>query len=201
MKKLIITLALIFIGLSVAYPQSLKRIENTTNLKYVENVYNTVSFRLKPVFTSIKSKSGLENFDNGFGFTSSLQFDLGRMISIFGEINISWFRYVNNNKNHRSPPEYFSGIITSEMINVGTKFYPYKSNVSPYIKAGFGLLVRNSKVAFPPLLNVGIGFEYKLSRIFNLFSELEINYQKDYPVTGTTDLSFGIGTSLYFENF
>lgn len=196
MKKIIITAVIILIAITSAYSQSLKDISSEKFFLPIEKNDSKTSLRLKPVFTSITNSSGY-NYDLGYGFTTSLQIDLGKMVSLLGEVSFSWFSY--NSKS--APPRNISGTMNSKMINVGIIFYPDKSFASPYIKAGTGLMSKHNEAAVSPLINVGIGIDYNVSKIFKMFSEIELNIRNETVVSGeSTDFSFGIGLSLILNN-
>jgi len=108
MNKLILLLIAIFICISSVHSQSLKSISGNKNLVRTETDDNYVSFRLKPVFTSVQRSSGREYFEKGYGVTFTFQFDLGKRISSFLDFNYSSIKYFNNNKDHLNPPVYIN---------------------------------------------------------------------------------------------
>jgi hypothetical protein len=200
--KLLIILAIFFISFSTAYPQSLKSISGNKNLVLTETDDNYVSFRLKPVYTSVQRSSGREYFEKGYGFTFTFQFDLGKRISSFLDFNYSSIKYFNNNKDHLDPPVYIQENKPSFMFIGGVKYYPVKSIIPVYIKGGLGILARENGGPFPPLLVLGLGCEYKLSKVINLFAESEADYYAGWiSVNDATDLSIGAGISIYYEYF
>jgi len=206
MKKLIIVLAIFLITVSIAQSQSFKNIPNESNSEYTSTEDSYISFRLKTVYTNVSENSNFSYYDDGIGVTFSLQIDLGKMISLYGDFNYSSLKYTNNNKAHSNPPDYFSGRKPSLMLIFGTKLYPKKSRALIYLKTGLGILTREDAIGFPPIFNAGIGYELKLSKVFNVFAEGEAvyyagtmgNYSGKYPET--LDLTFGLGGSINIEN-
>lgn len=203
MKKLIFVFVIFLVTISIANSQSLKNFSGNKNFKSTEANDNYVSFRLKPVYTSVQRTTGWEYFEKGFGLTFTFQFDLGKRISSFIDFNYSSIKYYNNNKDHLTPPVYINEYKPSFMFIGGVKNYPVKSIVPAYLKGGIGILARENGGPFPPLLNLGLGCEYKISKVVNVFIESEADY---YPglsmVNGSkssTDLSIGAGISIYYE--
>jgi len=204
MKKLIITVILIFITIVSAYNQTLNSISSNKISILKDSNDSRISFRIKPVYTFVQRTSGWEYFTNGFGATFTIQFDLGKMVSTFIDFNYSSIEYFNNNKDHLTPPVYIHENKPSFMFVGGAKFYPFKSTVPAYIKGGLGILARQNGGPFPPLLNLGIGCEYKISEIFNVFVETEADYYSGINVSKlnqSTDLSIGLGVSVYYQHF
>lgn len=205
MKKFIITIVIIFITISIVQSQTLNNLSKCNKYESDVKHNSNVSLRLSTVYTNVfEGNNNLSYYDDGFGLTLSLQIDLGKLVSLYGDINYSYLKYTNNNKEHSVPPGYFSGQKPSVMFILGTKFYPVRPISLTYIKTGIGILSREDVVSYPPIFNIGIGYEYKLSRIFNIIIESNANYYAgafgSYPgkYPKTFDLSIGVGTSIYF---
>lgn len=205
MKHLLITFIIFLIGVTSVQSQSLKNISGGKDFSLADTNDNYVSFRLKPVYTSVQRSSGWEYFEKGFGLTFTFQFDLGKRISSFIDFNYSSIDYFNNNKEHLNPPVYVKEYKPSFMLVGGVKYYPVKSIVPVYLKGGLGILARENGGPFPPLLNLGLGCEYKLSKVVNLFVESEADYYAGISIAkslkSSTDLSIGAGISIYYEYF
>jgi len=204
-KEIIIALTIFLLAISSVQSQSLKSVSGNENFVSTEANDNYVSFRLKPVYTSVQRTSGWEYFEKGFGLTFTFQFDLGKRISSFIDFNYSSIEYFNNNKDHLSPPVYVNEYKPSFMFIGGVRYYPVKSIVPVYLKGGLGILARENGVPFPPLLNLGLGCEYKLSKVVNVFVESEADYYAGISTSksnkSSTDLSIGAGISIYYEYF
>jgi len=199
MKKLILVFAIFLITVTVAQPQSLKDISSNEKIINTDTSDYVFSFRLKPVYTSVQNSTGSTYHDNGFGFTFSLQYDFGKLVSMFFDVNTSSFRYHEIKFNEQGLPFHIDkGYQTSNMILLGTKFYPMRPQYPVYLKVGIGLLLEKM---IPPVLNFGIGYEYKLSKTFNLFIEGEADHYSGFmEAPAGTYLSVGIGTSIYIGN-
>jgi len=84
----------------------------------------------------------------------------------------------------------------------GVKYYPVKSIIPVYLKGGLGILARKNGGPFPPILVLGLGGEFKLSKVINVFAESEADYYAGwFSVHEATDLSIGAGISIYYEYF
>ncbi len=205
MKNLLILFVILLIAVTSAQSQSLKNISGEKDFSLTEANDNYVSFRLKPVYTSVQRTSGWEYFEKGFGLTFTFQFDLGKRFSSFIDFNYSSIEYFNNNKDHLSPPVYVNEYKPSFMFIGGVKYYPVKSIVPVYLKGGLGILARENGGPFPPLINLGLGCEYKLSKVVNIFVESEADYYAGISTSksnkSSTDLSIGAGISIYYEYF
>lgn len=201
MKKLIITIAAFFIAISIAQSQSLKDISSDKFLLSIDKNDSKISFRIKPVYTSVQKTAYWEYFTKGFGATFTMQYDIGKMVSTFLDFNYSSIEYFNSNY-HLTPPVFIHENRPSFMFVAGAKLYPIKSIIPAYIKGGLGIIARQNSGSFPPILNIGLGFEYKISEVINVFTESEADYFAGWlDADETTDISIGIGVSLYYEHF
>jgi len=124
-----------------------------------------------------------------------LQYDLGK-VSLFFDVNTSQIKYIEKVKEHYPPVYIDKGFRTSNIVLIGAKLYAPR--FPAYLKAGVGFLAENP---IPPVLDFGIGYEYKLSKTFNLFLEGEaVYYGGIMEAPARTFLSVGIGTSIYIGN-
>lgn len=202
MRRLIITIAIIFLTASTVLSQSLIFPSNINPSNSLKQEDSKLSCRIKPVYTSVQRTTGWEYFTKGFGATFTIQFDLGKMVSTFIDFNYSSIKYFNNNKDHLTPPVYINENKPSFMFAGGAKLYPVKSIVPFYIKGGLGILARENGGPFPPILDLGLGCEYKLSEILNIFIESEADYYPGFfKSPESTDLSIGLGVSIYYQHF
>jgi len=201
MKRLSILLTIFIIAVSSVHSQSLKDISSNERLIRKDTIDYVFSFRLKPVYTSVQNSRNSSYYDNGFGVTFSLQYDIGKMFSVFFDVNTSSIKYTEKVKEQYPPVFIDKGYNSSNMVVAGVKMYAMKPQYPVYIKAGIGFLSRTNGTSIPPLLNFGIGYEYKLSKVFNVFMEGEADYRSgSISGSSSTDLSIGIGASMYIGN-
>ena len=199
MERLIIVSALILIGTISVYSQSLKDISSNDKLVIADSSDYVFSFRVKPVYTSVQNSKSASYYGDGFGVTFSVQYDIGKMFSAFFDVNTSSIKYTEKVKEQYPPVYIDKGNQSSNMVVAGVKLYAMKPQYPMYLKAGIGILVKH---VIPPVLNFGIGYEYKLSRTFNLFFEGEADYYSGFmEAPSMTYLSVGIGASIYIGNF
>jgi len=127
--------------------------------------------------------------DQGFGFSVIPQYDLGKVVSLYAELNYSALSFNSSNDD-----------AASFMFNFGTYLYASRAKVPVYFITGIGIHFKRAL-----LINIGTGIEYRVSNGMSIFSEAILHNgvntgAEESSLLADPYLSFGFGISLNFKN-
>lgn len=194
MKKLILIMAIIFIGISPVYPQTYNNIfqENTSSNLFgkTKDKYNLGSVNTSFSYLFVNNTSS--SYTNSKGFTLDLQINQNQITSWLVGFNMNFYKR-------------FTNIDTSNLylinILVGPKFYFNDDNPTTYFRINTGMtffnLHKSGNSEFAVILFPAIGIEYKFSKYFKLYIEPNINAYFTYDSFGYFGINAGISTIFY----
>jgi len=175
-------------------PQLTLNTDDCFSLQNLNKKSNPFSLKLKTTYMfSTDSKyygiSTEPEHDQGFGFSVIPQYDLGKVVSLYAELNYSSLSF-NSSKDDAS----------SFMLNFGTYLYASRGKVPVYFITGIGIRFKEAL-----LFNIGTGIEYRVSNGMSIFSEAILHNEIGAGAEGgrllaDPYLSFGLGISFNFKN-
>jgi hypothetical protein len=158
-----------------------------------------LSIKMKIMYTTVDDANFSAYFKNGYGISASIQGKLGSVFSLFGELNYNQLKFVKMQRETINPQTIYDGMKPSWIIAAGVRIYPVRNKYPFYFKTGLGIISREENNSFPPAFNIGLGYEFKLSKNANIFLEGENYYYPGWVFQeSSNDLSLGLGLSYIF---
>jgi len=190
MKKLIITLAIIFSTVAYIQSQSLKTASlNQDILKTTSYISSSVNLKLNYYihFSEVRNR-----VESGFGFLSEYQILTSKKFGWIFTANVLSLRKEGSDGTYYTK---FGGLV----LTVGPKLYFNNSDFQGYASFGTGARISGeySAITFTPAL----GIEYKISKSIKLNLEVKSNLYIDfqyayYAYSNSLFLNGGIGIKL-----
>ena len=175
-------------------PQLTLSKDDCFSLQNLNKKSNSFSLKLKPtyMFSTDSKYNGISSepeHDQGFGFSVIPQYDLGKVVSFYAELNYSALSLNSSNDD-----------AASFMFNFGTYLYASRAKVPFYFITGIGIHFNRAL-----LINIGTGIEYRINKSVSIFSEAilhnEVNIgAEESGLLADPYLSFGLGISFTLKN-
>jgi hypothetical protein len=175
-------------------PQLTLSTDDCFSLQNLNKKNNSFSLKFKPTYmfsTDLKYQyvAWEPEHDQGFGFSVIPQYDLGKVVSLYAELNYSALSFNSSNDD-----------AASFMFNFGTYLYASRAKVPVYFITGIGIHFKRAL-----LINIGTGIEYRVSNGMSIFSEAILHNgvntgAEESSLLADPYLSFGFGISLNFKN-
>lgn len=193
-KRIILTMMIVLIGVSIVYSQSFKSVSNKNNFNFInlnaDTNYSTISINTSFVYVL----NHLKDNTNEIGFALDLQINQTNYVSWLLGINMSFYKRYSVSDTYN---------VSTFNSLIGPKFYFNKDKLSAYFRISTGMTYFSEHTSMGGRgWNLSIfpafGLEYTISRSFRISFEPNMNLSilGDRMFQGNFSIKTGIITAI-----